>query len=332
VIGLSGLPRFVTTFRAVGCSIAETRPRRPMSTITGSRPTVSLWMWVRAWIGTLVGHAAVSPRIAAAWAPMADGRTKLTRATPFCAIQQPCTFSKPLDQQAVTTPYDSSGTPLAPFVTTFLSGATSGSRVMASGAPARHATWDAAFRRARVDAQTRRRRLRLRSRRRARPGESRSGRHGLGYGGDYVLSNLRRDAYDEVALTVRQSFGEHSVGWPVTPVREPPPMPCSPPLSTSRAVMSLSPHALDAPIVPRLGLLSAARLELGVGSAGRLSHRTTVFRHHGFRRGGGLLNAQRYPDTFDLNVHVERRFVFHGYRLGLRWAATTSPGTGTMRR
>jgi hypothetical protein len=35
----------------------------------------------------------------------------------------------------------------------------------------------------------------------------------------------------------------------------------------------------------------------------------------------GPVDSHRYPDNFDLNVHIERRFIFRGYRLALRVGA-----------
>jgi len=32
----------------------------------------------------------------------------------------------------------------------------------------------------------------------------------------------------------------------------------------------------------------------------------------------GAVDSQRYPTNFDLNLHLERRFTFHGYRFALR--------------
>jgi hypothetical protein len=35
----------------------------------------------------------------------------------------------------------------------------------------------------------------------------------------------------------------------------------------------------------------------------------------------GAVDAHRYPDNFDLNLHIERRFTFRGKRLALRVGA-----------
>jgi hypothetical protein len=40
----------------------------------------------------------------------------------------------------------------------------------------------------------------------------------------------------------------------------------------------------------------------------------------------GPVDSQRYPGMLDLNVHVERRFVFRGYRLGLRLGCNNITG------
>ena len=42
----------------------------------------------------------------------------------------------------------------------------------------------------------------------------------------------------------------------------------------------------------------------------------SVVNEHGYVQ--GAVDAQRYPSNFDLNPHLERRFVFRGYRLAAR--------------
>src|ERR1017187_4788154 len=57
------------------------------------------------------------------WGAEAGGPPKVTAG--YAILRDPgnlALFSKPLDQQAVTMPYDSSGAPLAPLVTTFVAG------------------------------------------------------------------------------------------------------------------------------------------------------------------------------------------------------------------
>jgi hypothetical protein len=145
---------------------------------------------------------------------MADSRTKLTAG--YAVLRDPSNlalFSRPLDQQAVTTHYDPAGAPLPPLITTFRAG-----RDLKFP---RYGQWSAGAardlgRRISASAEWMRKRgddgfvyAPL-----GPPGPVNFDLVNLagGYGGDYVLSNLRRDAYDEAALTVRQSFGEQ-FGW-----------------------------------------------------------------------------------------------------------------------
>ena len=324
VIGLSGLPDFVTTFRGSGIfdrgnSVASAyvndhwQPAGRLTLDIGARLD-----W-----DDLVGQAAVSPRIAAAWAPMEDSRTKLTAG--YGILRDPSNlalFSKPLDQQAVTTPYDSSGMPLPPLITTFLADH--------NLKFPRYCQWSAGAARDlghRISASAEWMRKRgadgfvytpL-----GAPGPVNFDLVNLagGYGGDYVLSNQRRDAYDEAAITVRQTFGEQ-FGWMASYTRS---------RAVSNAVLSTT---VDQPLQVMSGFTpmpwDAPNRFLAWGyfpvhgpnwALAMLVDYRTGFPYSITTDSGvlvGPVDAQRYPATFDLNVHVERRFVFRGYRLGLR--------------
>jgi hypothetical protein len=323
VIGLSGQPEFIDTFRGSGTfdrgnSVASAHVSdhwQPAGRVTVDVGARLDW-------DDLVGQIAVSPRIAAAWAPMADSRTKLTAG--YAILRDPSSlelFSKPFDQQAVITPYDSSGAPLPPLVSTFLLG-----RDLRFP---RYGQWSAGTvrdlgRRISASAEW------MRKRGSdgfvyapAAPGPVNLDLVGLawGNGGDYVLSNLRRDAYDEVTLTARQSFGEQ-YGWLASYTRS---------RAVSNAVLSTT---IDEPLQTIDGFSpmpwDAPNRFLGWGFFPLHGPNWALAMLVDYRSGlpysittdsgvlAGPLNAQRYPDTFDLNVHVERRFVFRGYRLGLR--------------
>jgi len=324
VIGLSGLPLFVTTFRGSGtfdrgntvASVYVNDHWQPAGRLTVDAGARLDW-------DDLVGQAAVSPRIAAAWAPLEDSRTKITAG--YAILRDPgnlALFSKPLDQQAVTTPYDSSGAPLPPLVTTFLLG-----RNLKFPS---YGQWSAGVerdlgRRISASAEWMRKRsadgFAYASTGPAAPVNLDLVGLAWGYGGDYVLSNLRRDAYSEVALTVRQSFGDQ-FGWLASYTRS---------QAVSNAVLSatidqplqvmssFTPMPWDAPNRflgwgyfplhgPNWALAVLADYRTGLPFSVTTDSGAVV----------GPVNAQRYPDTFDLNVHIERRFVFRGYRLGLR--------------
>ncbi|MGO9230916.1 MAG: carboxypeptidase regulatory-like domain-containing protein [Bryobacteraceae bacterium] len=332
VIGLSGLPEFVTTFRGSG---EFDRGNKAASAYVndhwqpGGRVTVDAG--ARLDWDAMLGAAAISPRIAVAWAPMANSRTKLTAG--YAILRDPTNlalFSEPLDQQPVTTPYNSSGVPLAPLVTTFLPGRDLtfprygqwsagaarelGRHVLASAEWLRKRGSDG-FAYAQAGPPT--------------PVNFDLVSLAGGYGGDYYMSNLRRDDYDEVTVTVRQSFGEQ-YGWMTSYTRS---------RAVSNAVLSttideplqvtgdFTPMPWDAPNRllgwgyfpihgPNWALAMLADYRTGLPYSITADSGVLV----------GPLNAQRYPDAFDLNVHVERRFVFRGYRLGLRLGCNNITG------
>ncbi len=324
IIGLSGLPEFVTTFQGSGIFnrgntvssaylMDNWQPAGRITVDAGARLD---------WDG-MVGSSAVSPRIAVAWAPMADGRTKLTAG--YAILRDPSNlalFSLPFDQRAVTTPYNSSGQPLAPLITTFLPG--HDLRFPSYGQWSAGAARDLGHRIS-ADAEWMRKRgsdgFVYASTGPAVPVNFDLVNLAGGYGGDYVLSNLRRDAYDEMALTVRQNFGDQ-FGWMASYTRS---------QAVSNAVLSttvdqplqvmsnFAPMPWDAPN-HFLGWayfpLHGPNWALAVLVDYRTGLPYSVTNDSGVLE--GTLNAQRYPDNFDLNIHVERRFVFRGYRLGLR--------------
>jgi hypothetical protein len=239
-------------------------------------------------------------------------------------------FSRPFDQQAVITPYDSSGAPLAPVITTFVAGhdlkfprygqwSAGAARDLG-----RHVSASAEWMRKRgsdgfVYAST------------GAPGPVNLDLIGLawGTGGDYVLSNLRRDAYDEVSLTVRQSFGEQ-FGWLASYTRS---------RAVSNAVLSTT---IDEPLQVMSDFVpmpwDAPNRFLGWGYFPLHGPNWALAMLVDYRTGlpfsvttdsgvlVGPMDAQRFADTFDLNVHIERRFVFHGYRLGLRLGCNNITG------
>ena len=332
VIGLSGLPLFVTTFSGRGIfdrgNAVESAYVNDHWQLAGR---LTLDAGARLDRDSLVGEAAVSPRIAAAWAPMEDSRTKLTAG--YAILRDPSNlalFSRPFDQQAVITPYDAAGAPLPQAITTFVGG-----RDLKFP---RYGQWSAGAVRDlghRISASAEWMRKR--------------GDDGFAYvstgapgpvnldlvsmawgtGGDYVLSNLRRDAYDEASFTVRQSFGEQ-FGWLASYTRS---------KAVSNAVLSTT---IDEPLQVLSGFVpmpwDAPNRFLGWGYfplhgpnwalAMLVDYRTGL--PYSITADSGVLmgpmDAQRFADTFDLNVHIERRFVFRGYRLGLRLGCNNVTG------
>jgi hypothetical protein len=149
-----------------------------------------------------------------------------------------------------------------------------------------------------------------------------------GYGGTYTLSNLRRDDYDEGAVTVRQSFGE-GYEWMVSYVRS---------RAVSNAVLDVSadqplqvennlgPMPWDAPnrllswgYLPPPFERFRKKWRVAYLVDWRTGFPYSITDDAGRVVGG--VDSQRYPSNFDLNLHLERLFTFRGYRFAFRFGA-----------
>ena len=327
-IGLNGLPAFLTTFRGSG---DFQRPDLTAASYINDhwQPAERLVIdaGVREDWYELARTPALSPRISASYAPGAAAHTKITAG--YGVIHDPTNlalFSRPLDQQPVTVPYSPAGVPGSPLVTTFQTG--HDLRLP------RYTKWSAGVQHdfgRRIDAGAEWVRKR--------------GRDGFvyapagpatvnlqpvflsyGFGGTYALSNLRRDAYDEFALTARQTFGDQ-YGWMASYTRS---------RAVSNAVLDVS---VDQPLqvqnnFGRMPWDAPNRLMgwayLPVPFAGKnwavamLADWRTGFPFAVLNGNGtvaGAVDSHRYPSNFDFNLHIERRFEFAGYRFALRLGA-----------
>jgi outer membrane receptor protein involved in Fe transport len=271
-----------------------------------------------------IHRAGVAPRVSVAWSPTAGAHTKLTAG--YAIVHEPpnlALLSRPLDQQAVTTPYDAAGVPETPLVSVF--------RMGGNLAMPRYANWSAGVERDFGGSLSARAEW-LRKRGRdgfvyasATPSAAMDpGVLGYKAGGIYVLSNQRRDAYDEAAITVRQSFGDQ-YEWMASYVRS---------RAVSNAVLDVSidqpqqvtansgPMPWDAPN----RLLSWAYLPFPFLDRKKWALSGMADWRSGFPFSlvtsdgviSGPVDSRRYPATFDLNLYVERRFTLRGYRLALR--------------
>jgi hypothetical protein len=143
-------------------------------------------------------------------------------------------------------------------------------------------------------------------------------------GGPYTLSNLRRDRYDEVALTVRQSL-PNQYEWLASYVHS---------RAISNAVLDFSvDQTLQAsnnfgPVpwdVPNR-FLSEGYLPMFFKNwaVAYLADWRTGFPFSIVNPGNkviGSVDSHRYGSNFDLNLHLERRIVLFRYRLALRVGA-----------
>ncbi|MES1257696.1 MAG: TonB-dependent receptor [Acidobacteriota bacterium] len=274
-----------------------------------------------------------SPRIAFSWAPFAEGRTRVAggySVTRDAVSLDP--FGRALDQAARTTEYGAGGVPAgAPVLTTFGIGSArlklpratnwslSGDRQIAG-----HLFGSVKY-----------------LRRRGTEGFSfvntlaPEGAPSLlplpngASGGRYQLANLRRDEYDSVQLSLRQSLsGQYewmaSYTWsrahsnavfdvnsavPLQVLPDGVPMPWD------------APQRLLAwaylPLPPRL--VRSKNWSLATLVDARTGFPFSVLQPSGVVSGG--VDARRFPFHFDLNLAIERMITLRGYRFALRAGA-----------
>lgn len=327
VVGLNGLPLFVTSFQGSG---RLDRPNAALASYLNDHwqpvQRLAIDLGVREDWDELVRQAALGPRVSLAFAPFADARTKLVAG--YALLHDPTNlalFSRPQDQVAVTTPYSAQGMPETPLLTVFVPG-------QHLKFP-RYDNWSAGAEHDfghHIDASLEW------LRKRGRDGFVYAPESGIapvnlrpinlayGAGGIYQLTNLRRDVYDEVALTVKQTFGDQ-YGWLASYVR-------------SRA---LSNAVLDVSVDQPLQLLDtlahmpwdAPNRVLAWGYFPLPFKNWAIAFLADYRTGFpfavtdfsdtvvGPIDSHRFLSNFDFNLHIERRFVFRGYRFALRVGA-----------
>ncbi len=273
----------------------------------------------------------VAPRIGGAWSPFKDAHTKLLAG--YGVMYDPAnlaTFSLPSDQQPITTPFSPAGIPGMPYTTRFFPGHHLDlPRYAQLSAGAEHdfghglygtADWlrkrgTDGFVYAPVGGNE------LITEQQYYPGAE--------IGGDYMLSNLRRDHYDEYSVTLRQSL-PHQYVWLVSYVHS---------HAVSNAVLDINidqtlqvannfgPVPWDAPN----RLLSEGYLPIHFRDwavAYLLDWRS------GFpfsivnpaNQVIGPVDSARYGSNFDLNLHVEKRLVLFRYRIAIRVGANNLTG------
>jgi len=336
VIGLSGMPLFKTTFTGSG-DVDELNLAFASFLNDHWQPVPKLVVdaGLRQDWDELVRRASYGPRISAAFAPFANSNTKLVAG--YSVIYDATNlalFAKPLDQHAVTVPFSPAGQPETPLVTTFVPG--HGLRMP------RYDSFSAGIEQAlghRLFAKLEWTRKRgkdgfVYAPETSGPAVVQPEVLGYGFGGTYNFTNLRRDSYDEVAFTVRHSFGAQ-YEWLASYVHS---------RAVSNAVLDVS---VDQPLQvgDNLGpmpwdspnrLLSwgylpppLKRFQENWAIAYLLDWRTG-FPYSVTTDAGevvGLVDAHRFPSNLDLNLHLERRFVFRGYRCAVRLGANNLTGS-----
>jgi hypothetical protein len=272
-----------------------------------------------------IGAVAWSPRTAFSWSPFASARTKISGGysiTHDAVTMQ--TLGLPLDQAAVTTSFTSQGAPAGPpALTTFAIGSAALSLPRASNwtIDADHQMSAHVF----LSAKYLRRR----------------GTDGFAFintlapnappsllplpngeaGGIYQLTNLRRDDYDSIAISIRQTLSGqyewmasyiHSRAFSDAVIDPNSPVPL-------QVLPSLAPMPWDAP--NRLLAWGYLPLPWKNWAISVLADMRTGFPFSVREQSGlvvGAVDSYRYPLNFDLNLAIERMVTLHGYRFALR--------------
>ena len=272
-----------------------------------------------------LGALAWSPRLAGSWSPFRSGRTRVSGG--FAVTHDAVTMNllgRPLDQTALTTTYAADGAPEGPPApTTF---AIPSTPLLLP----RAANWNAA-----VDQQVSTHLFLTGKyvRRRGTDGfvfvnplapdapPSLLPVPGGEAGGNYQLMNLRRDDYDSVQISVRQTFSgqfewsaayAHSRAISNAVVDPDTPQPL-------QLANSLVPLPWDVPNrfvgwaylpLPWKNWAVSALADMRSGYPFSVRDQTGIV--------VGQVNSYYYPLNFDLNIAIERMVIFHGYRFALR--------------
>ena len=321
-LGLAGEVLSETTFRGSGrFNLPSTTAAAYVNDHWQPRGNLYVDAGVRMDWDQLVRNWAASPRVAASWAPFAQGKTKISAG--FSVLHDATNleeFAKALDQQPVTVSF-TNGVPGTPLVNTFAIGR--------NLRLPRYNEWSAGVQHDfghRIAGNFEW----LRKRGNGGFVNEAMGTSGIdlgslgrgyGLGGNYVLQNARVDRYDEAIVSVRQKFGDQ-YEWMASYTRS---------KTVSNAVLDIN---ADQPlqVANNFGAMpwDAPNRFLGWAYlplpwrdwavAVMVDYRTgfpySVVNEHGYVQ--GAVDAQRYSSNFDLNPHIERRFVFRGYRLAAR--------------
>jgi hypothetical protein len=271
--------------------------------------------------------------MAMSWSPFRSGHTRVSGG--YAVTHDAVTMDmlgRPLDQTAITTSYQANGTPAGPAAPTAFS---------IGNAPRllpRASNWNAAVDRQIsthlfVTAKYLRRR----------------GTNGFAFvnplapdappsllpvpggesGGNYELTNLRRDNYDSVGISVHQTFsGQYEWSASYTYSRA---TTCAVVDSNSpeplQLVNNLVPLPWDVPNravgwaylpLPWKNWAVSALADMRSGYPFSVRDQTGVVI--------GAVDSHRYPLNFDLNFAIERMVTFHGYRFALRGGMDNATG------
>ena len=280
-----------------------------------------------------IGALAWSPRLAVSWSPFRSAHTRVTGG--FAVTHDAVTMNllgRPLDQTALTTVYQADGAPAgSPVATTF---SIPGTSLLLP----RATNWNAA-----VDRQLSPKVFVTAKylRRRGTDGfvfvnpltpdapPSLLPVPGGASGGNFELTNLRRDDYDSVQVSIHQTFSgqfewsaaythsraisnalaDPNTAQPLDMLGSLVPLPWNVPhraLAWAYLPLPWKDWAISALADLRSGYPFSVRDQTGVVIGG--------------------VDSYRYPLNFDLNIALERMVTFHGYRFALRGGIDNATG------
>jgi hypothetical protein len=326
IIGLTGQLLSRTLFQGLASfHLSDTEVSSYLLDAWRPRERLQIDLGVRQDWDRQIGSVAFSPRIAFSWAPFASGRTRVSGG--YTITHDAVNFSllgRPLDQTASTVHYNPDSTPAGPpSITRF-------TREPGELKLPRASNWSIG-----VDHQLAERIFASANylRRRGTDGfvfvntlapdtpPFESPLPDVVSGGIYQLTNLRRDDYDQLQFTFRQSFtGQYEwmasytysrarsnavldlhTSQPVQVMQDLAPVPWDTPhrfLTWAYLPLPWKDWAIAFLADARSGFPFSARDETG-------------------RIVGGV-HSHRFPFNFDLNIHAERMITFRGYRFALR--------------
>ena len=334
LLGLSGNVLSQTIFQsAAKFPLSDTERSAFLADTWRLTKRVQLDLGVRGDWDRQIGDLAWSPHVAASWAPFASGRTRIAGGYSFTHdVPTLEMLGRPLDQTALTTVYNADGSP-------------AGGPALTAFAPISHSlllpradNWTL-----NVDHQlSERLYLTVKYLRRhtrdgfafvnlLAPAAPPSGLPlpNATLGGNYALTNSRRDEYDAVTLSVRQNFsGQYE--WMASYTRS---------RTVSNAVLDLNTidplqvisNLVDTPWNAPNRFLGWAYLPLpwkywavGILADARSGFPFSVIQPTGLIVGGP--DSHRFPANFDLNVSIERLVTFAGYRFAVRLGVNNLTG------
>ena len=326
ILGLDGLPEFATSFAGSGnFHLPNSQEAMYVTDHWTIFKPVAMDIGIRQDWDRLTGRSVVAPRVAASWSPFQEAHTKIVGG--YAIIYDSAnlsTFSHPLDQQAVTTPFLPGGIPGIPYYTTFLPGHDLQlPRYTQFSAGVEHDFGHGLY----ATADWLRKRGTngfVYAPQSGMPIVSQSFFPGAEGGGTFALTNERQDKYDEYAVTIRQSL-PNQYEWLASYVHS---------HALSNAVLDINvdqtlqvannfgPVPWDAPN----RFLSEGYLPIHFKdwAVAYLADWRTGFPFSIVTPANqviGNVNSQRFGSNFDLNLHVEKRLVLFRYRVALRFGA-----------